>query len=454
MTQGRRASRDAPGLPARRAALDILTRVRQGAPLDGAIAAVVPVLAEADRRLAHEIAAGVFRRQADLDARLTPMVRHGWGSVAPALRDILRIGAYQLTALDRVPAHAAVSSAVDLARTWGGEHPARFVNAVLRNMGGRAAAPALAIDPAAHYAAVHSHPEWLVARWLDRFGVDNTIALLEWNNTQPHLVLQPARDTAQELEARWRKAGIEPDAIRSPVGAGQQPLGYRSPARHPRDVPGFVEGAFYVQDPAHAIVAAFAAESPGLTVYDACAAPGGKALALGRSATIVVAGEFRRDRVGRLQENLARAGSGREQAVVADAAQPPVRDMDLVLLDAPCLGTGTLARHPDARWRASALGLAALVERQARLLEGAAAAVRPGGWLVYATCSLEPEENAGQVDAFLERHPEFVRDPVRHVAPEYLDAAGNLEILPFRHGMDGAWAARLRRRDEQLTQGD
>lgn len=451
MTQGRRASRDAPGLPARRAALDILTRVRQGVPLDGAIAAVVPALGEPDRRLAHEIAAGVFRRQADLDARLVPMVRRGWGSVAPGLRDILRIGAYQLTALDRVPAHAAVSSAVELARDWGGEHPARFVNAILRNMGGRAAAPALAIDPAAHYAAVHSHPEWLVARWLDRFGVDETIALLEWNNTQPLLVLQPARDSTEELEARWRAAGIEPEPIPPRGGGAHGALGYRSPARRPRDVPGFAEGAFYVQDPAHAMVAAFAGGAPGLTVYDACAAPGGKALALGRTAARVVAGELRRDRVGRLQENLARAGSGREHAIVADGAEPPVRDMDLVLLDAPCLGTGTLARHPDARWRASPEALAALAERQARLLEGAAAAVKLGGWLVYATCSLEPEENSWQVEAFLGRHPEFVRDPVQHIAPDFLDATGNLEILPFRHGMDGAWAARLRRRDGRST---
>lgn len=444
MTKGR-ASRDIPGLPARRAALEILTRVRQGAAIDSAIAAVVPQLSDADRRLAHEIAAGVFRRQADLDARLIPMVRHGWGNVAPALRDVLRIGAYQLTALDRVPAHAAVSATVDLARSWGGDRPAKFVNAVLRNLGGRAAAPALAIDPAAHYAAVHSHPEWLVARWLDRFGVDDTVALLEWNNTPPELVLQPARDTPDALSARWRAAGIEPEPIPAPAGAGHPARGYRSPARHPRDVPGYSEGAFYVQDPAHALVAAFANGGAGLTIFDACAAPGGKALALGRTGARVVAGDLRRDRVGRLRENLARAGTGHEYVVVADGAHPPLRPVDVVLLDAPCLGTGTFGRHPDARWRASPEALASLVARQARLLEGAATAVRPGGWLVYATCSLEPEENVAQVDAFLERHPEFARDPGQSMAPEYLSAAGDLEIVPFRHGMDGAWAARLRR---------
>ena len=445
MTRRETRAPEASGLPARRAALQILTQVRKGAPLDAALQAAVPSLGEADRRLAHEIAAGVFRRQADLDARLIPLVRHGWGNVPPALRDVLRIGAYQLTALDRVPAHAAVSVTVDLARTTGGAKAAGFVNAILRNLGGRAAAPPLVLDPAAHYAAVHSHPAWLVERWLARYGVEHTVALLEWNNTQPTLVLQPARDSAAALEVRWREAGIEPEAWPRPVSAGHPHLGFRSPARHPRNVPGFAEGAFYVQDPAHALVAAFAAPVPGLSVYDVCAAPGGKSIALGRSAALVVAGDLRRDRVRRLAENLARAGSGRELAVVADGAAPPVESMDLVVLDAPCLGTGTFARHPDARWRASADALGSLVERQRRLLEGAATAVRPGGWLVYATCSLEPEENEVQVDAFLARHPEFTRDPGEHIAQDYLSPAGDLEVLPFRHGMDGAWAARLRR---------
>jgi 16S rRNA (cytosine967-C5)-methyltransferase len=215
-------------------------------------------------------------------------------------------------------------------------------------------------------------------------------------------------------------------------------------------VPGFAEGAFYVQDPAHALVAAFAEPPAGAAVYDACAAPGGKSLALGRVAGTVVSADRRRDRVRRLSENLARAGSGREHVIVADAAAPAVAAADLVLLDAPCLGTGTFARHPDARWRASAAALDALVLRQRRLLDGAAAAVRPGGWLVYATCSLEPEENSDQVDAFLARHPGFSRDP-GSMDLSYLTPAGDLEILPFRHGMDGAYAARLRRHPGRST---
>jgi 16S rRNA (cytosine967-C5)-methyltransferase len=179
-------------------------------------------------------------------------------------------------------------------------------------------------------------------------------------------------------------------------------------------------------------------------VYDACAAPGGKAIALGRAGRRVLAGELRLARARRLVENLARAGSGREYVVVASAAAPPCRTVDLVLLDAPCLGTGTLGRHPDARWRVGPDALRRLVEQQRLLLDSVATAVRAGGWLVYATCSLEPEENEEQVNGFLDRHPEFRRDPGDALPPQLLTAAGDLLLLPQRHGVDGAFAARLR----------
>jgi len=442
MTGGPRAdgapARPSDGLPPRRAALRVLQSVSTGQPFEHALAAAITPLGEADRRLAHELAAGVLRRRGDLDARLMPLARQGWGSVAPAIRDVLRIAAYQLTALDRIPPHAAVSTAVDLARAEAGDGAAKFVNAVLRNLGGRTAPPPLSIDPAGHLAAMHSHPDWLVARWLARYGREDTVKLLEWNNTRPALVLQPARDDDAALAARWRAAGVsaEPAAL----GAG-----WLSPARRPADVPGYAEGAFFVQDPAQAMVVRFAAATAGLTVYDAAAAPGGKSIGLGRTARRVISGDVGRERVKRLAQNLARAGSGREHVVVADAIHPPVASADLVLLDAPCLGTGTLGRHPDARWRVSPEGLARVVERQHALLRALADVVRPGGWLVYATCSLEPEENEEQVTAFLSEDRRFVRDPAETVPPSLVTPEGDLRLLPQRDGTDGAYAARLRR---------
>jgi 16S rRNA (cytosine967-C5)-methyltransferase len=426
------------GLAARRAALHALRDVRGGRPFQAALDRAVRQLGDPDRRLVHELAAGVLRGQTALDARLAPLVPRGWASVAPELQEVLRLGAFQLTALDRVPAHAAVDTSVALAKEAGGPRAGGFVNAVLRRLGRVAPSPAVAESSAVGLAAAASHPPWLVERWLARFGPAETEALLRWNNTRPMLVLQPARASAEALDRRWREAGIETRA--APFEAGLV-----TDRTRPQALPGYAEGHFMVQDPAQALLARFAALAAGVTVFDACAAPGGKAIALGRAAGRVVAGDASRARVRRLAENLRRAGSGREYPVVADARRPPVRPADAVLLDAPCLGTGTFARHPDARWRVTPDALGRLARRQAALLEGAATAVAHGGILLYSTCSIEPEENAEQVNRFLERHPEFHREASPRFPAELLSAEGDLAILPQRHGVDGAFAARLRR---------
>jgi 16S rRNA (cytosine967-C5)-methyltransferase len=290
----------------------------------------------------------------------------------------------------------------------------------------------------ASLARAHSHPEWLVAGWVARFGAAETETLLRWNNGRPPLVLQAAREDLTALRERLDAAGIHSDA--APFGAG-----LIVETTRPGELPGYDEGAFFVQDAAQALVARFADFSRHGTVLDACAAPGGKAIALGRSARVLIATERNRRRAVRLGENLRRAGSGRELLVIADAAAPPTRPCDGVLLDAPCLGTGTFARHPDARLRVTPEALRDLAKTQAVLLEGAAAAVCPGGLLVYATCSLEPEENEEQVARFLGHHPEFRREPSRTVPDECISSTGDLTLLPQRHGTDGAYAARLRR---------
>jgi 16S rRNA (cytosine967-C5)-methyltransferase len=416
----------------------MLRDVAAGLPFDQARDRAVAELPEVDRRLAHELAAGVLRHRHELDARLEPLVHRGWSSVGSDLRDILRLGVYQLSLLDRIPPHAAVSTTVDLAREVQGETGARFANAILRGVGGRAAAPAALLDPVRALAEEYSHPEWIVRRWLARFGPEATTGLLAWNNTRPRLAIQPARESLEALQQHCFEQGVP--ARRAPYDAGLIVEG------RPTDLPGFQQGDFVVQDPAQALVARFVDPPSGALVYDACAAPGGKTIALGRVAGRVVAGEFRRERVPRLRENLSRAGSEREFVIQATATAPPLRPIEVVLLDVPCLGTGTLGRHPDARWRIGPDGLQRLVAAQAALLEGAASVVRPGGWLVYATCSLEPEENEEQVDHFLERHPEFGRDPGDAVPATLRTAAGDLQLLPHRDGLDGAFASRLRRK--------
>jgi 16S rRNA (cytosine967-C5)-methyltransferase len=418
---------------ARRAAIHVLEACARGQVFDHALEQAARNLSDRDRRLAHELAAGVLRRQAALDTMLAPLVSRDWNSVPEPLRAILRLGAYQLTALDRIPVHAAVATSVSLARETSGARSAGFVNAVLRRL---ASHPGLKTQIAASGQPA-SHPLWLVTRWRARFGAGETESLLAWNDQRPRLAIQPARESLERLAASWQRQGVATEP--APFDAGL----YVN-AKRPDRLEGFDRGAFLVQDPAQALVTRFAGLGNGL-VYDACAAPGGKALALSRAGATVIAGDRSRLRVERIRQNSQRAGQGREFPLVADALHPPIRVADAVLLDAPCLGTGTFARHPDARWRVTPEALVSLAAQQRAMLERLASLVRPGGMLVYATCSLEPEENECQVDGFLDRHPEFQRELNPAIPEELLNPQGDLAILPQRHRMDGAYAARLRR---------
>jgi 16S rRNA (cytosine967-C5)-methyltransferase len=403
--------------------------VRTGATFQTARDRALPALAERDRRLAYELAAGVLRRRAQLD-RLLSLT-----GADPRLHDILRLGAYQLQALERVPAYAAVSTSVELARETAGEGGARFVNQALRKLAGaRDQVPGMR----------PSHPRWLVERWQARFGKADTDRLLAWNDTKPALTLQAARSDQTALARRLREARV--GVTEAPFGAGLSIVrtpGSRRPA--PRQLPGFSEGAFIVQDSAHALLCRYAGISPGTMVYDACAAPGGKSVMLERGGARVVAGEARAHRVPRLVETVRRAGVAIRVAVADLLSAPFGPDCcGAVLVDAPCSATGTFARHPDARWRIAPRTIARSAARQRTLLAAAAALVRPGGVLVYSTCSLEPEENEDVVTRFLDHCRDFARAPVPGAVPaELVTPVGDFQTLPQRHGTDGAYAARL-----------
>lgn len=403
--------------------------MRQGAPLDAARDAAVSALAERDRRLAYELSSGVLRRQSELDSALD------LSRADPRLHDVLRLGAYQLRCLTRVPKHAAVATSVELARETAGEGPARFVNYALRKL------TAIGYELSA---TGSSHPDWLIRRWEARFGAAETERLLAWNDTRPRLTLQPAKWKQETLIRRLEDAGIGVAA--TPFDAGVRITtiaGTRYPI--PSQLPGFSEGGWIVQDPAHALVARFAAIPAGAAVYDACAAPGGKAVALERLGARIVAGDARPDRVPRLADTARRAGVA-IRCLAADLEAAPFEPgrFGAVLVDAPCSATGTMARHPDARWRLRPDVFPRAAARQTRLLDAAASLVRrSGGILIYATCSLEPEENNAVVEDFLSRNRDFTRAPSGAVPAELLSAAGDFQSLPQRHGIDGAYAARL-----------
>jgi 16S rRNA (cytosine967-C5)-methyltransferase len=376
----------------------------------------------------------VLRARATLDDALSPRVTADWHAVPEDVRDVLRLGAYQLLALDRVPAHAAVTTAVDLAKGTLGSRSAGFVNAVLRRVARDRAAGTIDADGGApecgagsaaqDLARRFSHPEWLVARWLERFGAADTARLLALNNRRPPVYLQPIRWSLADLRKALGAAGVPTEDV--PAAAGIAVRGARV-----EQLPGFGDGGFVVQDPAQALALAHAAVPDGALVWDACAAPGGKTAALARRCR-VIASDLRPERVARLRGTVRRAAP-EARVLQADAQRPPfgAGRFDVVLVDAPCSATGTLAKHPDARWSLSPRRLERLQTVQAALMDGVAPTVRPGGVLVYMTCSLEPEENAAQVDGFVMRHPEFARD------------REDLVVFPPDRGTDGGYAARL-----------
>lgn len=414
----------------------MLHDLRHGVPLDRALQRALGGLPDADRALAHEIAAGALRQRAPIDSVLAPFLSGGTAKVRDDVLDILRLGAYQLLYLDRVPPHAAVDTAVTLARRFGGAGVGGFVNAVLRKVAARDGVSARPESLAAEF----SHPEWLVTRWVQHFGPGETERLLRANNRRPELVIQPARWSEDAIIASLDAAGIRWQ--HAPFSAGLVVA-----ARRPRELPGFGAGAWYVQDPAQALVIRFAAVPAGSTVLDAAAAPGGKAIALSSTTRLLIAADLRPSRLRRLRENLTRAASGAFAVIAADAERVAIRSTDVVVLDAPCLGTGAFTRHPDARWRVSPDALVTVARRAGQMLRSLAPVVRPGGMLVFATCSLEPEENELQVEAFLAADPRFRREqpPADVVPQELLTSVGDLALFPHRHGTDGGYAARLRR---------
>lgn len=433
---GASGSRDA-----RTVALRVLGACTRGQRLDRALDARAGALTPRDRHWVHALAYGVARLRGRLDYTIARHARRGLEHLDPAVLDLLRMGAYQLHYMEGVPSYAAVSSTVELARAAGAGGAAGLINAVLRasaRAGPAADAfPTREIDVEGHLTHWHSHPRWLVRRWLARWGPSDTEALLRHDNHIPGLFFRPVGIEMERALGRLRAAGMT--ATEAGLGSGCVRLASGTdPARVFEAVPGVI------QDPGAALVVRYADPPPGALVADLCAAPGGKGLALSERAAYVVAADLSPLRLKLVTGSAARLGA-RVGAVIADAGAVPLRRADLVLVDAPCSGTGTLARRPDARWRLTGKDPASMAGVQSRLLAGASRAVPPGGLLVYSTCTLEPEENDEVMEGFLSQHPEFRLEAPGDMDPRVLDDRGRLRVLPQRTGFDGAFAARMRR---------
>jgi len=429
---------------ARGAAAEVLTDLRAGELLDGSFERRTARLDPRDRRWTRELVFGMLRRRSWFDALLDDRVRGGLAKLDPDLIDLLRLGAYQLLAMGSVPPYAAIGQTVELAKRRHGIGASKLANAVLRRLDRERDALVVATpeDPVEALALEYSHPRWLVARWIARWGANETRQLLEANNREAPLVARPYHVVREQLEAMLESAGVTvgdaplvSDSLVLTGGVGAM-----------TELGAFKQGLFHLQDPASTLVTRYAAIPAGARVADLCAAPGGKALELARTASVVYAGDASYTRLARVRENVRRLDASNVIPFVGDARFPAVNGMDAVLIDVPCTGTGTFRRHPDSRWRLRVSDLAVLPAVQRSILRAAATAVRPGGLLVYSTCSLETEENDAQIESFLSDNPEWrLEPPPEGAVPAAVLDAGRLRVLPQRHGTDGAFAARLRR---------
>ncbi|MBE0540223.1 MAG: 16S rRNA (cytosine(967)-C(5))-methyltransferase RsmB [Verrucomicrobia bacterium] len=408
----------------------------------------------ADRGLCQELTYGVVRWQATLDWLIARKTQGR--TQKAALQDLLRLGLYQIFWLDRIPEHAAVHETVEMAKQAGFGPQAGFVNAVLRGylreleITRGLLAELKATQPALGY----SHPEWLVERWRQRWDDERTRQLLEWNNSPPATCarVNTLKTDAGKLVEQWRTENVDYDFIRRDWCEENLAFALKS---HPplTRLPSFQQGGFYIQDPGTLLAVQELDPQPGELILDACAAPGGKTTYLAqrlRNEGHIVAADVSAERLNLVHENCARLGVTCVETVLLEneigpAAHPageaaptptarPAKHLhfDKILLDAPCSNTGVMRRRVDLRWRIRPEEIERLRATQRKLLDQTAALLKPGGVLVYSTCSLEPEENGGVVTQFLQEQGAFKLERQR-------------ELLPFTDGVDGAFVARLRR---------
>src|SRR4051795_10685331 len=445
MTPARRvAPAEIPGLASRRISADILDNVlRRRRPLDAELEGAeahtgLASLADRDRALVRKLVATVLRRVGTLRHLLEKFLERGFPDDAPRVETVLLIGAAQILFLD-VPDHAAVDLSVRLVQAdrRAAKYPG-LINAVLRRVAREGQETMAALDP-----VPLDTPDWLFARWRRTYSDVTARAIAIAHGHEPPLdltVKSDAESWAQRLRGRVMPTGT----VRTATGGLISLL------------PGYHEGAWWVQDAAAALPARLFGDIAGKSVADLCAAPGGKTAQLAQAGARVTAVDRSTNRLVRVRDNLMRLGLSAHM-IAADATEWAAGPFDAVLIDAPCSSTGTIRRHPDVAWLKSEIDVAQLIGLQRRLLDRAVALTRPGGRIVYCTCSLEPEEGEQQIEALLDREPALRRIMVNageiEGIADFVTPAGDLRTLPSHwpdadarmSGLDGFFAARLER---------
>jgi 16S rRNA (cytosine967-C5)-methyltransferase len=444
-----------PPAPAREAAFRVLRAIAGGrVDLGDALSRTRDPLPDArDRALATELATGTLRWRGAIDYQLQRLSAKPLRKLDPAVLDALRLAAYQILYLDRVPTSAIVNDSVDLVKGAGFRSAGGFANAVLRRLS-RERGTLVWPDRDAiveHLSVVHSHPAWLVQRWLERYGERATEHWLQFNNDPPRMTLAANRlhGTRDALIERLRSEDI--DGVPTPLA----PHGVVVTKGRALTSAAFRDGYCVVQDEASQLVPELIRALPGQRALDVCAAPGGKTIAIAAQCAphgVVIASDVRSKRVALLAATMARCRVPLVRvAHIASEGTLPFRDaaFDRVLIDAPCSGLGTVRRDPDIRWRREPTEFASFAATQLDLLHRVCPLVARGGLIIYSTCSSEPDENEDVVAAFLATSPDFTVSPLATAGLEDVIARmatpeGYLRTTP-EHGLEAFFAAILRR---------
>lgn len=410
-----------------------------------------------ERALLTELSYGTLRRLNTIDWILAKFTQKPLCEQSTWVRNILRIAVYQIFFLERIPAAAACNEAVKLAKKYAQPRVADFVNAVLRRIVREKESiilPDIETNPVEHIALKYSHPTWLVTAWLKEFGVEETIRICRADNQTPATtirtnLLRTTRDDLLRILQTEAKVTALP-TLYAPEGIAVQGF------HNLRSMPAFEAGLFFVQDESSMLVAHALRPSPGSFVLDTCGAPGGKATHIaeltGDKCRIMVL-DIHTHRLALVGENCKRLGIAGIETLRCDARESHTlfsAAADYVLVDAPCSGLGVLRRKPDSRWRKQPEQISALITLQQQILKSASACVRPGGVLLYSTCSIGDSENLNQIKNFTLQSPEFVLEDLRPFLPAELDlkltmGLGYIQLMPYQ-GLDGFFIARLRRK--------
>lgn len=442
----------AGGLNPRAAAVHVLNRVLVSGGyadivLDNTLKSVSA--SEEDRSLCTEIVYGTLRWLGWLDYVLQHMARVSWQGVPQPVQRILETALYQIQFLDRIPDYAVVDEAVRMAKLQAGLKWGRLVNGLLRSYlrnPQQVQPPDPGEDPVRAIAIRWSHPEWIVREWIQEFGMERTEALCRADNARPvfHVRVNTARSDAGDVIRSLAAEGfpVSPSGILGEFFI----LGQRNGLFGTQ---AFKQGLLSVQDVSAGFASRLMDPKPGEVIADMAAAPGAKSAHLAELAgghAVILAMDSARGRIRLLGNGLRRLGSVSVHPVLADSRHACIRTADKILLDAPCSGLGVLGKRGEIRWRIRPESLPRLLRIQEEMLESAAGALKPGGLLVYSTCTVRRDENAGQVERFLGRHPEFTIEDARGFVPDrFVTARGFVETWPDLHGIDGSFAARLRK---------